>query len=366
LLFQAHPRRRPRAQRATAAVLAVPVLGLVYAQAAARRLSPIRPAALVIALLIGSIGLSLIGGHTATAERPYGYQPLERSAFVPVPPILGAANSAGYRTGGATPDTADRPASVGVTPAQVEAPSIVRFRPRNGQTGISRFAGLSVRFTQPMDEQSGRRAFSATVGRKKLSGTYYWAEGDTVLVLIPRSPLPAGARVTLAMNRAALSADGARLTAAGRVTFRVVPAPTPHRSSQGHVRHSVGNGWRWPLIGPITQYFGQTLTRYGFHQGIDINGATGDPVRAAKSGVVTVAGYWDSCGGLQVHIDHGNGFVSWYRHLSHIDVRVGQRVTAGTIIGRVGATGCSFGSHLHFGISLHSVFVDPLRYLPRR
>jgi murein DD-endopeptidase MepM/ murein hydrolase activator NlpD len=81
---------------------------------------------------------------------------------------------------------------------------------------------------------------------------------------------------------------------------------------------------------------------------------------------VKVAGYWDECGGLQVQIDHGEGVESWYRHLSRIDVAVGASVSGGTVIGRVGETGCAFGSHLHFAIRVNRTFVDPLRYLPPR
>jgi murein DD-endopeptidase MepM/ murein hydrolase activator NlpD len=124
--------------------------------------------------------------------------------------------------------------------------------------------------------------------------------------------------------------------------------------------------WVWPLLGPITQRFGESLTQYGYHQGIDIDGDTGDSVRAARGGTVTVAGTWDSCGGIQVHIDHGGGVESWYRHLSRVDVSVGSRVGAGAIIGAVGSTGCSTGSHLHFAIRDRGEFVDPLRYLPAR
>jgi len=58
--------------------------------------------------------------------------------------------------------------------------------------------------------------------------------------------------------------------------------------------------------------------------------------------------------------------VSWYRHLSRIDVAVGQTVRAGTRIGLVGATGCALGSHLHFGVEVGTTFVNPLRYLPPR
>jgi murein DD-endopeptidase MepM/ murein hydrolase activator NlpD len=79
-----------------------------------------------------------------------------------------------------------------------------------------------------------------------------------------------------------------------------------------------------------------------------------------------VAGHYDACGGNDVHIDHADGLVSWYRHLSHIDVSVGDRVAAGDLIGRVGNTGCSLGSHLHFAIRRGTTFLDPLDFLPGR
>jgi murein DD-endopeptidase MepM/ murein hydrolase activator NlpD len=86
----------------------------------------------------------------------------------------------------------------------------------------------------------------------------------------------------------------------------------------------------------------------------------------SPAGTVVVAGHYDACGGLEVHIEHGAGLTSWHRHLSRIDVAVGARVDSGAVIGAVGNTGCSLGSHLHFGIRDGEVFVDPLRYLPAR
>jgi murein DD-endopeptidase MepM/ murein hydrolase activator NlpD len=220
-----------------------------------------------------------------------------------------------------------------------------------------------------MDHASTERAFHITVDRKPVTGTVQWAEGDTVLVLDPDSPLPYRSRVTLSVDRGARSADGATLNAARSVTFTVQsrPAPASRPTPKPTPRPTAATtGWRWPLIGPITQRFGESLTQYGFHQGIDIDGQTGDRVRAARGGRVVLAGTADACGGLQVHIDHGDGFESWYRHLSRIDVKRGAVVAAGTVIGRVGNTGCSLGSHLHFGIRRGTTFVDPLRYLPPR
>ena len=240
-------------------------------------------------------------------------------------------------------------------------PEVVRFRPRDGWTDVDRDAELSVRFTAAMDHASTEAAFHASIGATEVTGTLRWAEGDTVLVLRPAAPLPYGQKVELRVDADAHSAAGQPVAEPAAVSFTVEPRPAAPPAPVG----TSSSGWQWPLLGPITQRFGQTLTEYGFHQGIDVDGDTGDPVRAARAGVVVVAGHADECGGLQVRIDHGGGLLTWYRHLSAIETAVGARVPAGTVIGRVGATGCAFGSHLHFGVSDDGEFVDPLRYLPR-
>ncbi|HSL33684.1 MAG TPA: peptidoglycan DD-metalloendopeptidase family protein [Candidatus Limnocylindrales bacterium] len=251
-----------------------------------------------------------------------------------------------------------------------EPPTVVRFRPRDGWTDVSPWAAVSVRFTQPMDHATTEAAFVAVVGEKPVAGSVRWAENDTVLVLQPKSALPYGASVGLSVAAGARSRAGAVLASPAAVSFTVAAKPAPATPAPPRPTAKPGpvatSGWRWPLIGTITQRFGESLTKYGFHQGIDIDGDTGDAVRAARAGTVTVAGHWDECGGLQVHIDHGDGLTSWYRHFSRVDVAVGERVAAGTVIGAVGETGCAFGSHLHFAIRKGSTFVDPLRYLPPR
>jgi murein DD-endopeptidase MepM/ murein hydrolase activator NlpD len=280
--------------------------------------------------------------------------------------LPGMALLGGDRLGlaGALDPSADGSASIlAATPAPavvaLPAPEIVRFRPRGGAAGVVPTADLSVRFTTAMDRASTAGAFSATViGGKPIRGKYWWAEGGTVLVLTTASSMPWGARVRLAVTTNAVGADGLPLRAAGSVTFTVMKKPVAASASS--------TGWQWPLLGPITQYFGQTLTKYGYHEGLDIDGNTGDPVRAAHAGRVIVAGRVDSCGGLQIRIDQGGELVSWYRHLSRINVRVGQTVKAGAIIGLVGNTGCSLGSHLDYAIRRGTIFVDPIPYLPRR
>jgi murein DD-endopeptidase MepM/ murein hydrolase activator NlpD len=98
------------------------------------------------------------------------------------------------------------------------------------------------------------------------------------------------------------------------------------------------------------------------HTGLDLHGETGDPVRATADGTVTTAG-WGGGYGRGVEIDHGNGLTTRYGHLSTIDVRVGQSVKAGQIIGKVGSTGRSTGPHLHYETRLRKEAVDPQKFL---
>ncbi len=253
--------------------------------------------------------------------------------------------------------------------AGLRPPVVVRFRPRDGARDVDPGTKLSVRFSAPMDRPSTERAFRVLVDGRSIGGRTWWAEDDTVLVLELREPLPRGAVVRLVVGADARSRIGLPLVALGTATIRVAPAPTASGSSgAGGAGSGSGTaaGWRWPHLGSITQRFGESLTRYGWHNGIDIDGETGDPVVAARAGRVTVAGRYDACGGLEVHIDHGDGFETWYRHLSAVEVGVGRWVGAGLRIGRVGDTGCSFGSHLHFAVRRNGAWVDPLRYLPPR
>lgn len=101
------------------------------------------------------------------------------------------------------------------------------------------------------------------------------------------------------------------------------------------------------------------------HRGIDIAGDTGDPVYAVDAGVIVYAGWNDYGYGNLIMIDHGNGWQSLYAHLSAINVLCGQSVGQGDIIGAIGSTGNSSGSHLHFELMNTSLGkVNPHFYLP--
>jgi murein DD-endopeptidase MepM/ murein hydrolase activator NlpD len=125
---------------------------------------------------------------------------------------------------------------------------------------------------------------------------------------------------------------------------------------------------RKPIMGDIdlSSGFGVRsdpfLGRPAMHSGLDFRSETGDPVRATANGTVESAG-WHGGYGNMVEIDHGNGFSTRYGHMSKIEVKAGQQVKIGQIIGRVGSTGRSTGPHLHYETRIDGDAVDPQKFL---
>lgn len=128
---------------------------------------------------------------------------------------------------------------------------------------------------------------------------------------------------------------------------------------------------RLPLANPapgraVTSPFGvrtdPLLGTAALHSGMDFRIPLGSPARATASGVVTKAG-WNGGYGRMVEIDHGQGYITRYAHLSRVDVAMGQSVKAGDIVGQTGSSGRSTGPHLHYEVRHNGDAIDPLRFL---
>jgi murein DD-endopeptidase MepM/ murein hydrolase activator NlpD len=131
--------------------------------------------------------------------------------------------------------------------------------------------------------------------------------------------------------------------------------------------------WKGPFLkpnqGPITtgygirRYYNGVFAEDYYHRGVDYAGATGSPVVAPAPGRIALVGRLSE--GFRVHgnvvgIDHGQGVSSIMMHLSRIDVKEGDLVQAGQRVGAVGSTGASTGPHLHWGLYVHGLSVDPV------
>jgi len=153
-------------------------------------------------------------------------------------------------------------------------------------------------------------------------------------------------------------------------------APSPEQKKrmeedQAAFREAFGRPFEPPLFsGPFGRPRDATVTgRYGErrtfngqkqsqHYGTDLAGAVGDPVQATNDGLVVLA---RDCfaSGKSIAVSHGGGLFSVYFHLSELDVRPGDRVRRGQPIGKVGQTGRVTGPHLHFGVKVGDLYVDP-------
>ncbi len=129
-------------------------------------------------------------------------------------------------------------------------------------------------------------------------------------------------------------------------------------------------GWPLSIPGTLTSPFGYrgdigVVGATAFHEGQDIAGPSGTPILASDGGTVIFTGWYGS-GGNAIKIDHGDGVITEYLHLNAsggIMVSVGQTVSKGEQIGRMGTTGASSGYHLHFGVRIDGKLVDPMEYV---
>ena len=128
-------------------------------------------------------------------------------------------------------------------------------------------------------------------------------------------------------------------------------------------KESWGKPCSWvKLTSPYGYRIHPVTGQYKFHNGVDLANSRGTPIRAARSGKVTVATYGGTYG-YYVTINHGDGYSSLYAHMTHYVVSKGDTVSKGQVIGYMGSTGRSTGPHLHFSIFYNGSSVNPMNYI---
>ena len=122
----------------------------------------------------------------------------------------------------------------------------------------------------------------------------------------------------------------------------------------------------WPVRGFISSGFGWRINPITggkeMHEGVDIATQLGNPIKAPSNGIISYAG-WETGYGNTVIIDHGYGITTLYGHMSKIEVKNGEIVKRGQVIGLVGDTGFSTGPHVHYEVRINGIPVNPMRYL---
>lgn len=151
-----------------------------------------------------------------------------------------------------------------------------------------------------------------------------------------------------------ISQDTSSRKTENRLIGKTFQKTTPSKSFSGP--------FIWPLEGRITSDFGTQRVynnKPGWsHSGTDISAKLGTPIKATQAGTIALAK------SLKVHgntvmINHGWGIISIYNHLDKINVKINDKISKGDIIGTVGSTGIATGTHLHFGISVQSIRINP-------
>lgn len=136
--------------------------------------------------------------------------------------------------------------------------------------------------------------------------------------------------------------------------------------TESDLKHWSGDFLR-PVKGELESDYGERRKidgklKKGYHRGVDWGVPKGTPVLSTHHGTVILTGHYIQEGNM-VMVDHGQGVISAYLHLSKILVKKGQKVSKGEPVGEVGSTGVSTSYHLHFGVYIHSIPIDPVYWL---
>ncbi len=241
---------------------------------------------------------------------------------------------------------------------ELRVPAGLYHRVGAGETGIGIAAAYGVDWGEIITVNALSEPYILRVGRRLRLPPGARA--------IPRGPVNVGARAAAFRLNIddILTGSQPALAEAARPTVGSAAPRQPVTTAIAEPAYFAGR-FEWPLNGPILARFGPVAPGR-VSDGINIAAAAGTPIRATAGGVVAYAGDQIGVYGGLILINHGGGWVSAYGHAARIDVKRGQNVRMGDVIGRAGATGQVQTSQLHFQLRKNRIPVDPMKQLPPR
>lgn len=192
-----------------------------------------------------------------------------------------------------------------------------------------------------------------------LASPYTIYPGQALVLQESTRSIVVAAKPTLTPKKPSASASR---TTVSKPTASVKPPVTKSIIRPAPVVLDSGEGWRWPVTGPLVRSFVATGQA---HKGIDIKGKMGEPVRASKAGVVVYSGSGLVGYGNLLILKHSDRYLSAYGHNRRLLVKEGDSVKAGAVIAELGDSGTD-SPKVHFEVRIDGKPVDPLRLLPRR
>ena len=221
---------------------------------------------------------------------------------------------------------------------------------------------------------TGYRLCASVISGAEDSGVVFLAAGGifvvigaVLLIMAIRNLAKAGAQkheLEEAAAKKAAEEAARKAAAAGKTNNSTAKGNTGSTTTTSTGSSSLR--WPCPASGRITSGYGNrkspTAGASSNHKGIDISASTGSSIVAAAGGTVSIATYSYSAGNYVV-VNHGNGLSTVYMHCSQLLVSAGDTVKAGQTIAKVGSTGYSTGSHLHFAVRKNGSYVNPSSYV---
>ena len=266
---------------------------------------------------------------------------------------------------------------IAATPAAANDAGLAATIPDSTVAALSAM-GLDDSLSQPANSVAdARRAFLAALANER-------TDAATLARLLPRAGQPVAAligaapagtpRAEAVLRRLGLNPDrflAGRINVGGPFIAASDPQVRDLQASAARQAAIAATFARIPAFLPVNHFnpssdFGYRSDPFhgggAFHAGMDMSGDTGDAIHAAADGVVVRAGWWAGYGKVVV-VDHGNGLETRYGHMSRFHVKAGDSIRQGQVIGGMGSTGRSTGTHLHFEVRLDGRALDPQPFL---